>query len=715
MTLEFKKNTTETEIDLVSLFYLLLKNWRIILSFTLGLTILSLLYCLFATPIYETKALVQIEQKNGNSLLSDLNSMFSMSKPQADTEIEIIRSRMILGKTIKDLNLDMDVQSAYFPLVGALWANLFGPDNNQIALSYFSVPEEWYDEPLKLKVLNESQYILTRAGIVVLSGKVGQFASENGVSLLVSDIQAPKGALFAVKKQSELKIIEKLIKKLTIEEKGRDTGILELRLEGADPHLIKAILNKIAFNYLQQNVDRTSEEAAKSLMFLKDKLPEIKEQLDQSETAFNLYRQEHNSIDLTLEAKSILEVAVSLENQLNELIFKESEVSKLYTKEHPAYRALLEKRQVLLKEKAKLARKINSLPPTQQHILSLKRDVEANHEIYMALLAKQQELGIVKASAIGNVRIIDRAMTHPDPIKPKKILIILGSFLLAVVLSSAFVILRNALRRTIEHVEQIENLGINVYASIPLSNWQLKEDTLFQRNQIRQKQSQNTRSNQLVSIHCPTDLSVESLRSLRTSLYFAMMEAKNKVLAISGCTPEIGKTFITTNLSVVIADTDKKVLLIDSDMRKGYLHELMQVNMDKGGLSEFLAGQKDLSSVIYKFSSKTTLDFIPRGQIPPNPSELLMHSRLLELLNWASDNYDLILIDTPPVLAVTDACIISRYAGTVMIVVRYGHNSIKEVEFGLHRFEQNNINIKGVIFNGIVKDSDNYRYGYEYK
>ncbi|MCO6524097.1 MAG: polysaccharide biosynthesis tyrosine autokinase, partial [Candidatus Schmidhempelia sp.] len=578
-----------------------------------------------------------------------------------------------------------------------------------------SVPEKWKDKPLILKILDETNYIVTKDKHKILQGKVGEFVSENGVSLLVSDIDAKKGSKFEISKLSELKIINDISKNLSVVDKGKDSGMLELSLIGEDPVVIRQILDQISKNYLEQNVERKSEEAAKSLVFLKEQLPRIRLELDESENKLNHYRQANDSIDLSLEAKSILDLSVSLEAQLNQLTFKEAEVSKLYTKEHPSYRALLEKRQTLLKEREKIGDKISFLPQTQQEILRLTRDVQANNEVYMQLLNKQQELSIAQASTVGNVRIIDSALTQIKPVKPSKTLLILFSFLLGLLSSSIFIMIKTLFRRTIERVEQIEELGINVYASIPLSDWQIKQDGILKRKHGRHNKKTLVRSDQLVSVNCPTDLSVEALRSLRTSLHFAMMEAKNNVLAISGCSPEIGKTFITTNLSIIIADSDKKVLLIDADMRKGYLHELLKVDGKKSGLSDYLCGRSHLDKVIHKTPLNDNVDFIPRGSNPPNPSELLMHSRLAELLEWASRKYDMVLVDTPPVLAVTDACIIGRYSGTVMMVVGYGKNTTKEVEFGLQRFEQNDIEIKGVIFNGIVKKpGDYYQYGYEY-
>ncbi|MDF7670335.1 polysaccharide biosynthesis tyrosine autokinase [Orbaceae bacterium ESL0721] len=708
-----KAKKSEDEIDLINLLYSLWDHWKIIVSFTLFTTILGVIYAIFATPIYKADALVQIEQKMGNTLFNDFTSALTGTKPTSTTEIGLIRSRMIIGKTIKDLSLDIDVQQRFFPFFGKGFARLTDNNHNAIALSRFEVPKLWYDNPLELRVIDHSHYVLRKDGQDLLFGMVGEYISQDGMSLLVSEIQAEPETIFKITKLSELSVINTLLDNLSVVDKGKDVGMLELSLTGENPLLIQRILDQIAKNYLAQNVERKSAEAAKSLEFLKAQLPRIRLELDKSENKLNQYRQQNDSVDLSLEAKSVLDSSVQLEAQLNELTFKEAEVSKLYTKEHPAYRALLEKRSTLLKERSKLGEKISFLPQTQQEILRLTRDVKANNEVYMQLLNKQQELSISEASIIGNVRIIDNALTQPKPIKPQKVLIVGIALLFGLFASSGCIILSVAFKRTIDSVEQLEDMGINVYANIPISEWQIKQNQKLKR--LLKGKKPNTRANQLISIGSPGDLSVEALRSLRTSLHFAMIESKNNILVISGCSPAIGKTFITTNLAVLIADLGKRVLLIDADMRKGYLHDLLKVE-PKNGLSDYLADQAGVDDIIHTTPLNECLDFIPRGSVPPNPSELLMHPRFAELLDWAKENYEIVLIDTPPVLAVTDACIISKYAGTLMIVVRYGQNSVKEVELGIQRFEQNGIAVKGAILNGIThKASSYYQYGYAYK
>lgn len=222
-----------------------------------------------------------------------------------------------------------------------------------------------------------------------------------------------------------------------------------------------------------------------------------------------------------------------------------------------------------------------------------------------------------------------------------------------------------------------------------------------------------------LAIENPADLAIEAIRGLRTSLHFAMMEARNNVLMISGASPKAGKTFVSTNLAAIIAQAGKKVLLIDTDMRKGYTHKLFEVS-NEYGLSDFLSGKNDLPKSVKKIKN-VEFDFISRGVVPPNPAELLMHRRFGELITWASNNYDIVILDTPPILAVTDAAIIGHYAGTTLLIARFEQNTPKEIEVSYKRFEQSGVIVKGCILNGVVKKASSYygygynHYGYSYK
>ncbi|RWR01185.1 tyrosine protein kinase [[Pantoea] beijingensis] len=701
------------EVDLGRLLGSIIDYKWLIIAITSFFTIAGVLYSIFATPIYQANALVQVESSIGSQLVNNLDSLLP-DKPQSAAEIELLQSRMVLGKTVEDLHLDISIGQNYFPLFGKGWARLTGEKPGELAISRFNLPNSLLNIPLTLEMDTKNHFKLLNDGNEILVGEVGKLAKNGDVSLLISGVKAEPGTDFTLVKYPSLQVINRIKKNLLIEDSGKDTGVLNVTYTGPDPDDIRKTLDGVTQNYLLQNVERKSAEAEKSLEFLKVQVPKVRGELDAAESKLNIFRQENDSVDLSLEAKSMLDTMVSIETQLNQLTFREAEISKLYTKEHPAYRTLIEKRQTLEDEKEKLNKRISNLPRTQQEIVRLTRDVESGQQVYMQLLNKQQELNISKASTVGNVRIVDSAVTLPGIVQPQKIIIILASVLLGLIVSILVVIIRTIMHRGIENPAELEEAGVNVYASVPLSEWQQKKD----RADLAVSKHRKRRANELLTQSNPTDLAVEALRSLRTSLHFAMLEAKNNILMISGASPSIGKTFVSTNLSVLVAQTDKKVLFIDADLRKGYVHQLLGLD-NKIGLAEVLSNQAEIEQSVQKTEIEN-FDVVTRGQVPPNPSELLMTSRYTELLEWASRHYDLVIIDTPPILAVTDAAIIGRHVGTSLMVARYGVNTLKEVELSITRFEQNGIDIKGVILNSVFKKAANYYssygyYEYEYK
>jgi tyrosine-protein kinase Etk/Wzc len=708
-----KSDVQSDEIDLGKLLGVLIDSRWLIVGVTTVFAVLGIAYALLATPIYKADALLQVEEKRGgmSSLVGDMGDMFA-GRTYSLTEVEIIKSRMILGKTVDKFNLTTQIRAKYLPFIGKGLARLQGKQN-VVEVGRFEQPDNSVAGAFTLVIDDgdKGRYSLyDREDNKVLSGVAGELTEKEGYRLFVQHIAAQTGAEFSLSKRSRLAAIKWLQGSLAVTEAGKRTGILSISFTGEDKKMIEAILNDISQNYFLQNVQRSSAEAEKSLEFLEENLPGIKAKLTASEDLLNSYRQDNDSIDLGLEAQSTLKVMVGLEAQLNQLTFKESEISQRFTKDHPSYKSLLDKRQVLLAEKERLNKQVKALPETQQEILRLTRDVQVNQQIYIQLLNKVQELSVLKAGTVGNVRILDNAQSYARPIKPKKALIVIIATLLGGMLAVAFVLLREALHKGVENPEEIEALGLPVYASIPKSEWQAGLDSKLKSRKSRKNSSlQET----LLAEANPADLSIEALRALRTSMHFAMMEAKNNVVMISGPAPSIGKTFVSVNFAAVLAKTGQKVLVVDADMRKGYMQRYFGLRWENG-LSELLSGKQQIKEVI-KNSGIENLDVITRGQVPPNPSELLMHPRFAELVEWASGEYDLVLIDTPPVLAVTDPSIVGALAGTTLMVGRFGQNTAKEIEVARQRFEMAGIEVKGFILNAVErKASSSYGYGYGY-
>lgn len=688
----------DDEIDLARLWGLMLDNRWLIVSVTACVLVLAGIYAWLATPVYSADALLQVEDKQGGVPgFAELSEMF-VQESSAVAEIEILRSRMVLNDVIDQLRLDIQVAPEDMPFfrgparieLGRLAG--YADDELALAISELSVPRALVGEELVLEAGEENRYQLFLEDTLLLDGVAGEAAnnSEQTLHLKVETLVAPSGTRFNITKANRLAVIKGLQAGLSVAEQGKNTGMLRATFTGTSPARIVAVLDAIIESYLLQNIKRLSAEAENSLQFLDRQLPEMKAGLQSAEEKLNAYRLQSESVDLSLETASVLERVVELESKLNELSFKESEISRLYTSEHPAYQTLRQQRARLLEERDQLNQQIKTLPETQQEILRLTRDVQVNQEIYVQMLNKVQELRILKAGTVGNVRIIDGAMVDPVPVKPKKSLILALGLVLGGMLAVGYVLLRAAFHRGIQSPEQLEQEGMPVYGVIP------KSDAQFKRADRVGRQRDGSRL-PLLALEDPADLAIEGLRSLRTSLHFAMLESTNPVLMICGPSAGIGKSFISSNLSAVLAQINKKVLLIDADMRRGHLYRYFG-DTRENGLSEYLSGQRQLEEVVTS-TQVENLSFVSSGQVPPNPAELLMHPRWTALLEQVAGQYDLVIIDTPPVLAVTEPGIIGQYASTALMVVRFEVNALREVQAAIERLERSNVKVRGTILN----------------
>ena len=729
------QDNDDDEIDLMVLLGTLIDHKWLIAGITVVFMAVGAVYAVLATPVYQATALIQVEAKKNDMLgFSDVSTMLGKESPSA-TEIELIKSRITIGTAVDNLKLDLEVEPNRFPLIGDFIARRFKADvENTVASPWFGMnsfawggeiltvselelPQELLDEELTLVTGEAGNYtLLDEDDNLLVKGQVGQAYDQNGIKLLVDALQANPGTTFSIVRVRRLTSILNYQQVLDVAERGKESGMIGLALESTDPAKAIQILNEIAKLYVRQNIERTSAEAAQSLEFLKDQLPQVRKDLEKAETALNQFQIRSKSIDISLEAKAILDQIVALDTNISVLKLQQAEMDRKFTRQHPAYRALLSQLGELTGKQNRLAKKVEALPSTQQELLSLTRDLKVSTEIYTQLLNKSQELDVMRAGTVGNARLIDTAdVDLRYPVKPKKTLIVLIATLLGGFLAVALVLFRKALNRGVENPDEIEKLGLPVYAAIPFSSLQKVEE-----DKIVGARGRANKVAPLLATSNPTDLAIEGLRSLRTSLHFAMLEAENNRLMISGPSPKVGKTFVSANLAAVVAQSGQRVLLVDVDMRKGYLHKVLGIPVENG-LSDLLATRCDLATAIHKTAIEN-LDIVSRGQIPPNPSELLMHSNFSAFLEQVSALYDLVILDTPPFLAVTDAAIVGRQSGTSLIVTRFELNPAREIELTMRRFAQNGIELKGAIFNGVEKRaSAKYGYGaygyynYEYK
>ncbi|HAV3278285.1 TPA: polysaccharide biosynthesis tyrosine autokinase [Acinetobacter baumannii] len=716
-----QQNTnTEDTIDLKELFFSLIAQWKLIALCVILSVVCALLYLRVTPDTYSVDALVQVEDSKGASaaLLGDLSQMIEQKSP-AQAEIEILKSRLVLGSVIKDLHLNIQVSSTENTFTHRLLSDtdykteyakksvLFKDGLKSFDIRQFEIPAYYLDKNLLLDFDKQSLRLTDPdTEEVILTVPLNQANSVTGpyglwkVAIFTKD---QFDSTYNIKKLSLPLAIKSISSDYSVEEKGKLTGILGLSYQGQDQEHITKVLNAILATYSAQNIERRSAESAQTLKFLDEQLPDLKKQLDDAERQFNKFRQQYNTVDVTKESELYLTQSITLETKKAELEQKQAEMAAKYTAEHPAMREINGQLAAINKQIGELNSTLKQLPDVQRQYLQLYREVEVKTQLYTALLNSYQQLRIAKAGEIGNVRIVDTAIEPVQPIKPKKLLVLILSVFVGGFIGTLIALLRNMLRTGIKDSGQIENeLDLPVYATVPRSPIQ----------ESRIKILKKKKSIPILAVKNSDDIAIESLRSIRTAIHFALANAKNNIIMIAGPSPEVGKSFISTNLATIFAQGDKRVLLIDADMRRGYMHKYFDVDV-KPGLSELLSGQADLQKVLHK-TQVTNLDVITRGKSPTNPSEILSSNQFKELLEQRQSQYDHIIIDTPPVLAVTDGIIISQYTGVNLIVARYAKSQMKELELTVNRFEQAGVKVNGFILNDIQRASAGYGYGYNY-
>jgi tyrosine-protein kinase Etk/Wzc len=703
----------EEELNLGDLLGVIIENRWLIIGITLVALVIGAYRAFTAVPIYRADGLLQVEEKSSGLANLDVTTMLSDYAP-VNAEIEILRSRSVLGAVVDNLKLDIVAAPDYFPLIGEALARRAPADERPlIRVDSLNVPEPIRGSALKIVAIGSGKYeVYDSEGAFLLRGDVGKVASlampdGNGLSLFVSAIQGKQDQAFWVMRQPRLSAIQSLQGRMNVSERGDWSGILSVSVEGADPESIQQQVNEIANVYVRQNVERKSAEAQQTLEFLDEQLPIVRQNMEAAELALNSYRLEKGSIDLPLETQTILQTIVSIEGQLNELRQEREKVTLAFTEEHPTVIALDRQIQRLGGELNDLNAQVRDLPSTQQELLRLIRDVEVNTALYTSLLDTAQELRVVKAGTIGNVRVIDYAVRPAYPIKPSKARMLLLSLLLGGFVGVAGAFAKRALRAGVEDPDLIErHLNIPVYATISHSK---RQDRIYK--DLKSKKSKRA----ILAVEAPNDAAIESLRNLKTALHFGMMDVKNNCIMIAGPSPTVGKSFVSVNLAAVLTGNDKKVLLIDGDLRRGHLHEYLGIER-KNGLSEFISGEIPIGQALHQTTVKG-LSMIPTGILPPNPAELLLHKRFSNCLSVLTPRYDHIIIDSPPILAATDATIIGQMVGGALMVLKAGEHPMREIEQAVKRMIQADVNLRGLLFNDVNVQSQRYgagKYSYQY-
>ncbi|MDH0032435.1 MULTISPECIES: GNVR domain-containing protein [unclassified Acinetobacter] len=687
---------TDDTIDLRELLFTLLTQWKLIVFCTVLALVCAATYLKVAKKTYSVDAKVQMidNKQNGlaglNSQLAALGSLAGMSlgslgnQQSIQTEIEILQSRSILAKTIQDLNLDIQIQPEQSLLNKLLSTDQFQTnytiDEVQVknhkakfSIHQFNIPKQYLDHNLILNFHGQSFSLISeKTGLEVFKGTVNQKAKPTTLQTTWAiDITShqPLEGRYIVQKQSTIAATKAILEDFQAAELAKQTGIITINYEGTDKAHIMKVLNHILEIYQEQNLATKSAEKEKSLTFLNQQLPQLKNNLEQAERKFNTFRETHGTIDIQQESALYLKQSVELETQKVQLEQKQAELAAQYTPQHPMMQEINAQIGVFNKKINELNGALKKLPNTQSQYLQYYRDVQVQTQLYTSLLGTYQSLNLAKAGETGNLRVLDYPVEPTKPIKPRKLIILILSMFVGGFIGVLIGLMRNMLKTGVRNRDEIEQtIGVKTYAEL---------------SEISKK----------------SNASLQSLKTFIPTLTFKLQQRQHNVTLISSITPDQNQSIIVQHLALYLSQTGKKVLLVDSDLYRGQLDQLFN-SSTKTGLFEYLRGQANLDQVIVNTTSPN-LSLIGRGQSSDEISISSHQTHMAQLIQQVRAQYDYIILSAAPVLATSDSLTLAQFTGFNLCLVQYAQTQLKDIELAKSYFENAGLEIDGLILDQV--------------
>jgi tyrosine-protein kinase Etk/Wzc len=716
-------------IDFLTAIDSLLDHRKLIAVTTVSALLIGTAYAFLAPPIYEADALIKVGDADTQppAPTDTLNYYVAPAfndNASADGAIQVIGSRRIVAQAVANNKLYIEAAPNRFPLIGSaiarksedlsdpgLWGlGGFVWGNESIKMGTFDVPAKFERKKFAIRALADNRFELTGPGLESsVAGRIGvteKFDTTAGpLTVRIDSIHSKPGGEFVVTRDSEPLLIEELQKKLKLAEMGTKTNVVKLSMQGHDPVVLAGTVREISDLYVSWNKERKARIAQDALSHISQALPEMEKQVANSETAYNNYRDANGMLNVTEEGPLLLKQIADNNAVLLDLQRKRQALSATLAAANPNVVAADQQIQSTQREIDALNVRVRAMPLAEQGALQLMRKARVNSDVYVAMRKYAEEMQLVSEGKVGSAEIIDPAVVPARPVKPVKWLVMLGSLLLGAALGGGVAIVWGRLRQGVTDTDDIESAsGLSVYATIPVSD---RQDEIMRR-------AERALPQQLPLAACyPRDPAIESLRILRSAIQLVLIGAPNNVIMLAGPLPEIGKSFLATNLAAVLAAGGKRVLLIDGDLRKGQLYRSLGVPKGEG-LSEVLSGLRQFDEVVTT-GGVPNLDLLQTGSYPESAADLLMTGRFSECVRDASRTYDIVLIDAPAVLAVSDAGMMAPVAGSVFIVVRFADTLVGEIDATIKRLGQVGARISGIVLNRVKVRNSNYalarRYG----
>ena len=482
-------------------------------------------------------------------------------------------------------------------------------------------------------------------------------------------------------------------------EPSRDSSVVRISYEDSQPARAAALLNGLVASYLAQSVQRRAGEDAKAVAYLEQQLPPLKSRVEAAENALSAAQNLSRPTPVAVEADALLRQRGDIQRQLVELRIRRDQLAQRFTPAHPDLAAVMAQIGTVEAAAGRLRSDVQQLPTQQRDLVRLQRDVQMSTELYTAMLTRVDLLRVTSASGLSTARQLDAAVVPVDPVRPKAAAVLSVGAGAGLVLALGVVLMVRALQPTVSDAQELESPANQpTLAVIPQSDAQQR----LMDGRLRDEVIEDFGTHRLLVRAAPEDPASQSLRSVSLSLMLRARGTAAKVVLITSPSTGTGKAFIASNLAALMAESGKRVLLIEANLRNPGIHRFVGLDPLAPGLSDLLSYSRTLPEVIHRHPA-VPMDVLLQGTDSGNPGAMLMSLTLETAMAALREQYDHIVINAAPLLPSGDALAVGRLCDIALLIVRSEHSLVLDTRVAQRRLQQAGIRLDGLLFNGVKR------------